>query len=113
MNDFTKEDLLAIYGLLEYHYCDSELCFNPNTRLLLKIQSMIENYCEHESRWIDINDRLPDKNYVMAYCQAYPLNFVSMVRFEQKKTGEHYFWDDSLDKKVNVTHWMSLPEAPE
>lgn len=48
MNDFTKEELLEIYGLLEYLYCDPELCIDPNTKLLIKIQSMIDNYCEHE-----------------------------------------------------------------
>lgn len=48
MNDFTKEELLEIYGLLEHHYCDPELCLNPNPKLLIKIQSMIDNYCEHE-----------------------------------------------------------------
>lgn len=48
MNDFTKEDLLEIYGLLEHHYSDPQLCFNPNPKLLIKIQSMIDNYCDHE-----------------------------------------------------------------
>lgn len=48
MNDFTKEELLEIYGLLEKHYCDPEKCFNPNPKLLLKIEAMISNYCDHE-----------------------------------------------------------------
>lgn len=54
MNDFTKEELLEIYGLLEHHYCDPVKCFNPNTKLLLKIESMIDNYCEDECehKWI-------------------------------------------------------------
>lgn len=51
MNDFTKKELLEIYGLLEHHYCDPKKCIDPNTDLLLKIQSMIDNYCEHE--WIE------------------------------------------------------------
>jgi len=47
MNDFTKAELLEIYGLLEHHYCNPELCLNPNPKLLIKIQSMIDNYCDH------------------------------------------------------------------
>ena len=45
MNDFTKEELLEIYGLLAHHYWDPEKCFNP--KLLPKLESMIDNYCEH------------------------------------------------------------------
>lgn len=62
--------------------------------------------------WINIHDRLPDnEQYVIAYCQNYPNNFVSMVRFEKNKNG-YYFWNDALDKKGNVTHWMPLPNPP-
>lgn len=40
MNDFTKEELGIIY-------CN--LCINPKTKdILIKLQSMIENYCDHE-----------------------------------------------------------------
>ena len=40
MNDFTKEELQLIH---EY------LCGNPRTYVIAdKIQSMIDNYCEHE-----------------------------------------------------------------
>jgi hypothetical protein len=46
MNDFTKEELLEIYGLLEHHYCDPHLCINPNLKLLIKLQAMINDYCE-------------------------------------------------------------------
>lgn len=47
MNDFTKVELQEIYGLLGHHYCAPEKCFNPNTKLFLKLESMIYNYCEH------------------------------------------------------------------
>ncbi len=40
MNDFTKEELKIMY-------CN--LCINQSTEeILLKIQSMIDNYCEQE-----------------------------------------------------------------
>ncbi len=42
MNDFTKEELAIIY-------CN--LCVNPKTKdILIKLQSMIDNYCEHHER---------------------------------------------------------------
>jgi hypothetical protein len=40
MNDFTKEELVIIY-------CN--LCVNTKTKdILIKLQSMIDMYCEHE-----------------------------------------------------------------
>lgn len=44
MNDFTKKELLEIYELLEHHYCNPELCINPNPKLLIKVQSIIDNW---------------------------------------------------------------------
>lgn len=113
MNEFTKEELRCLANSIRVtlgHEPVSDHHYEFHCTLRIKIQSMIDNYCEHESGWIDINQRLPDRDYVMAYCQSYPLNFVSMVRFEQRHTGEYYFWDDGLDKKAHVTHWMPLPE---
>jgi uncharacterized protein with PIN domain len=40
MNDFTKEELYDLQSV-----CD--VCNNP---LMLKIQSMIDNYCEHKNK---------------------------------------------------------------
>ena len=42
MNDFTKEELEEIY--------DSIMCYTEPTNddLLTKIQTMINNYCEHD-----------------------------------------------------------------
>jgi hypothetical protein len=110
MSDFTKEELERILeGIIWWLDGDSALY---SEALIDKIQSMIDNYCEHKSPWINIKDRLPDTDHVIAYCQSYPYNFVSMVRFEQRHPGEYYFWDDSLDKKAHVTHWMPLPYGP-
>ena len=43
MNDFTKEELKKIFKCIDqlYDLCEAEL--------LDKIQSLIDNYCEHES----------------------------------------------------------------
>jgi hypothetical protein len=41
MNDFTKEELITINGALNQLY---DLC---EAKLIDKIQSLIDNYCEH------------------------------------------------------------------
>lgn len=47
MNDFTKEELEAIYYNLNEIRESSENLTNP-WPLLDKVKSMIENYCQHE-----------------------------------------------------------------
>ena len=44
MNDFTKEELKIIFKCMDqlYDLCEAEL--------LDKIQSLIDNYCEHKNR---------------------------------------------------------------
>lgn len=43
MNDFTKKELRDIQ-----HYIEAYYDYNPKGNLHNKIQSMIDNYCEHE-----------------------------------------------------------------
>lgn len=45
MNDFTKEELQEILECLPFS-CHKKLGFAPI--LYKKVQSLIENYCEHE-----------------------------------------------------------------
>jgi len=46
MNDFTKEELIEILnGLDDYYLLHSEL------KIGVKIQSMIDNYCEHHGSY--------------------------------------------------------------
>lgn len=46
MNDFTKEELEELRASRCYHLDDS---FPADDKLFMKIQSMIDSYCEHES----------------------------------------------------------------
>lgn len=64
MNDFTKEELKIMY-------CN--LCMNPRTEeILIKIQSMIENYCEHDFDMTDwINDSSGCRWYKCKKCQGH------------------------------------------
>ena len=54
MNDFTKEELEQIEYSLLYTGMDGET-------VLLKLQSMIDNYCEHEFKIIGSGKCLSQK----------------------------------------------------
>lgn len=50
MNDFTKEELILILGLLRGAYSVS---LHGKELRAEKIQSMIDNYCEHNPTYTD------------------------------------------------------------
>lgn len=74
MNDFTKEELKELmYGL----YCMSKLDRNMvNPNLYEKIESIIDNYCEHESDGKDYYPGLYDKVCSSDEIRAIDLNRV-------------------------------------
>lgn len=43
MIEFTSTELMEIYGILSRHYCDPDLCIDPNNELLTKLVGMIED----------------------------------------------------------------------
>lgn len=47
MNDFTKEELQDIFDCLYYENKESEE--KPYDKLLDKVQSMIDNFCDHKT----------------------------------------------------------------
>lgn len=50
MNDFTKEELIDIYWKFE-HYFDSLDGLVKESDLMIKIQCMIDNYCDQDYRF--------------------------------------------------------------
>lgn len=52
MNDFTKEELEYIAEAIEMWFKDYDS--ETPERIYLKVQSMIDNYCEHQ--WIVISE---------------------------------------------------------
>ena len=52
MNDFTKEELQMLYNMILHIRNDYEATRldEDATNLKCKIQSMIDNYCEHSSK---------------------------------------------------------------
>ncbi len=61
MNDFTKEELISIHEACHYWYEGLE------TRLIDKIQDMIDKYCEHE--WENICCQCTLDNIYCHKCQ--------------------------------------------
>lgn len=51
MNDFTKEELEQIFTSCAQHALEGWANISP--LLLEKIQSMIDNYCEHENTFYE------------------------------------------------------------
>lgn len=73
MNDFTKEELEELKhclytkasSLLQYTRKHDHPWFKEYDRLMEKIQSMIDNYCEHDNKTTGLNPDLSD--YDLAY----------------------------------------------
>lgn len=55
MNDFTKEEILQILNFIEHHKQDSydDMRFK---KILIKLQFMIDNYCEHKDKISSLDD---------------------------------------------------------
>jgi hypothetical protein len=59
MNEFTKEELQELYDGLYFEGWREDIKDNPHYQLMKKIQSMIDNYCEHK-----ITGQVSDVDYV-------------------------------------------------
>lgn len=64
MNEFTKEDLMKLKCGLE-HLPNSlvmgKLYWDDCQKIILKIQSMIDNYCDHEQ---PLKEMSADEHYI-------------------------------------------------
>lgn len=60
----------------------------------------------HKPRWIPVSERLPDKENMI--CAVISENFeCPMIRIWMK---ENWF---NVPARLNITHWLELPEMPE
>jgi hypothetical protein len=58
MNDFTKEELQILSEYLDYPIEEIAGCERNRLQLVLKIQSMIDKYCDH-----DWNETFSEREY--------------------------------------------------
>lgn len=64
MNDFTKEELRILSEYLDYPIEEIAGCESNRLQLSLKIQSKIDNYCEHQDR-VSSSD---DEGHMVVQC---------------------------------------------
>lgn len=118
--DFPKTPLEFIE---KYRIIDNEEVYTNGSVLvpMLRVRQMIEHYFP---RWIPVTERLPEEpaETVDEHGMRY---FTPMGRYLAvvKKTnavcqlGYTYsnktFWYGNSLNKVEITHWMPLPEPPE
>lgn len=56
MNEFTKEELMSLKFCIEIASIEESSILDSRKQLLAKIQSMIDNYCEHKEKYEDHDD---------------------------------------------------------
>ena len=70
------------------------------------------------TNWIDVNDALPPTGVDSVYGSAWVL--ISYL-FDGKqyegegryiKTDKNPYWRSVFDDKIEVTHWMPMPDSP-
>lgn len=71
-----------------------------------------------QSKWISVEDRLPDKPGVKSYEHVWCLIFVNGQIELRPWNCEHLVWDNSSGgnfefKPKDPTHWMPVPENPQ
>lgn len=59
MNDFTKDELMSLQFCMEVAMGGDSSIRDSRKELHQKIQSMIDNYCEHEHKHYSVGDTRP------------------------------------------------------
>lgn len=108
MNDFTKEELQMILEDVEHMELDHMPSGTPHELLLIKIQSMIDNYCDNP--WIDRNDKWPVNIEKVEFKSEDNITIGTAVRDENGCHINHatYQLDDPSFNANNITHWRRI-----
>ena len=96
--------------------------------IMTRLEKVKELLKEHETKWINVNEKLPDEDgrYLLNYV-AFNFQSMKVMRFakdlhsvdDYKFRNEHrpgwYECDDEVGyfENTGVTHWMPLPNAPQ
>ncbi len=66
--------------------------------------------------WISVKDKLPPENEsVLVVVHGYRRGFepISLVEISSYSHDFDFIFDDLPISRIDVTHWMPLPEPPE
>lgn len=81
---------------------------NPNVAFMTtatKTSESLYNAGYHKQEWISVEERLPEDDGFVLLCTS--KGAIIKGHYEHK----HGRWS-GLNNRLNVTHWMPLPEAP-
>lgn len=74
----------------------------------LEIQRVAEEYAE--SKWISVEDSLPQDDQVVIICMTSPYLNRRKVTSDEYNGVEFIYAESTMREKV--THWMPLPDPP-
>ncbi len=77
----------------------------------LTIQELSEQLIEsNQSKWISVEDRLPEKNQdVLTFDSE---GYIDVCVYEFREDGNVFMVTDTCSVLKNVTHWQPLPQPP-
>ena len=77
----------------------------------LTIQELSEQLIEsNQSKWISVEDRLPEKNEdVLTFDSE---GYIDVCVYEFREDGNVFMVTDTCSVLKNVTHWQPLPQPP-
>jgi hypothetical protein len=84
----------------------------------MSIDAFLAGYQAAAPQWISVKDRLPENSFltVLVDFKVTDSNakLFSLGYYERSKnsSGEWYVQSNSHREKVEVTHWMPLPDGP-
>lgn len=84
--------------------CCEDICFADKEAKLLYNAGYRKQY---KSEWINVKDRLPEKEQVVLCCLGLVMN-VYTYKGDNTWEDDYGYWQ----KDEPITHWMSLPELP-
>lgn len=101
----TREDLKKI----AMHYAHDELKDNHAPIEVIVAAAFLNgiDYAEHHPHWISVEDELPTCNVFVLTCDGQGNTNLLML------AGNGGWYDHSVAKHRNITHWMPLPAPPE
>lgn len=108
MNDFTKEELKSILDWANV-YCESggSWSYEVHKPLIIKIMSMIDNYCEHEEDdttfwkiYIEVEKGrcIEETTESLAYFQDYDY----VIKFGHKSKGKNSMIDEVISRLIGL-----------
>lgn len=96
--------------LTEYSFIDHKEFYTNGSRLIptFRVEQMIEHYFATDNNvggtWIPVSERFPENDTAVIVATDNGMVFQCLYSYDG--------WDLWDGYRVNITHWMQLPEPP-